>query len=170
MFVAENLNSDEYPEIVGFKGRVQKHSCFDSRMHSGMRGSASGGFVQAMANKLSETAEGARTSASDMAELIFKNLDNVSKVSNNINQALLIASQMLSIDLIGGDRLKQHQLKSVFKRIRKIYFRSGSTNENSKFLENCKSHESNLRISYFMTHIFTLVTVSVSIGAKIDTM
>ena len=53
-----------------------------------MRGSASGGFVQAMANKLSETAEGARTSASDMAELIFKNLDNVSKVSNNINEAL----------------------------------------------------------------------------------
>lgn len=83
MFVAENLNSDEYPEIVGFKGRVQKHSCFDSRMHSGMRGSASGGFVQAMANKLSETAEGARTSASDMAELIFKNLDNVSKVRVN---------------------------------------------------------------------------------------
>ena len=91
MFVAENLNSDEYPEIVGFKGRVQKHSCFDSRMHSGMRGSASGGFVQAMANKLSETAEGARTSASDMAELIFKNLDNVSKVSNNINEALGLA-------------------------------------------------------------------------------
>ena len=81
MFVAENLNSDEYPEVVGFKGRVQKHSCFDSRMHSGMRGSANSGFIQAMASKVSETAEGARTSASDMADLIFKNLDNVSKVS-----------------------------------------------------------------------------------------
>ena len=84
MFVAENLNSDEYPEVVGFKGRVQKHSCFDSRMHSGMRGSANSGFIQAMANKVSETAEGARTSASDMADLIFKNLDNVSKVSIRI--------------------------------------------------------------------------------------
>ena len=87
MFVAENLNSDEYPEVVGFKGRVQKHSCFDSRMHSGMRGSANSGFIQAMANKVSETAEGARTSASDMADLIFKNLDNVSKVSITIRLA-----------------------------------------------------------------------------------
>ena len=106
MFVAENLNSDEYPEIVGFKGRVQKHSCFDSRMHSGMRGSASGGFVQAMASKLSETAEGARTSASDMAELIFKNLDNVSKVSNNIIEALWLAC---------GCRVSIWLAKSAFK-------------------------------------------------------
>ena len=74
--MAENLNSDEYPEVVGFKGRTQQHRCFDKSMSHTLRGgpSAGGAYLQAVASKISEDLgpAGARSSgaAVDMARMV----------------------------------------------------------------------------------------------------
>jgi hypothetical protein len=36
-FTAEDLNSDEYPELLFWDGRQTRHHCFDASMHHGQR-------------------------------------------------------------------------------------------------------------------------------------
>ena len=37
LFLAEELNSDEYPELVYWSGHQKKHSCFQPSMHQGAK-------------------------------------------------------------------------------------------------------------------------------------
>ena len=96
-FVAENLNSDEYPEVIGFKGKQQQHRCFDKSMSHQLRGgpTAGGAYLQEVASKIAETRPmGARTSGQfDMAKMVSEAMEQISKV--NMFSRLELFSKLL---------------------------------------------------------------------------
>ena len=77
-FVADGLNSPEYPELLTFGGRQMKHQCFDSSMHSGVRNSAA---VNPFQTAVIEQAVGSRNvRTQDMSRLLQEAQEGITKV------------------------------------------------------------------------------------------
>lgn len=64
-FVAEDLNADEYPELLFWTGREERHQCFQPNMHHGQRTSQKTSFEAAF--QTSNFVDG------DFTKVIFKN-------------------------------------------------------------------------------------------------
>lgn len=79
-FVVDGMDEPEYPEVVGFNGRVQSHACFDASMHAGTR--SAGAFMQQLAEKVTESNDVstmARSSES-MQSLMFQASEQVTRI------------------------------------------------------------------------------------------
>lgn len=84
-FVADGLNSAEYPEVLTFNGRQVMHQCFDRSMHGGQR--SSGGPNAFQREVLQETVGDTRlqrTGGLNMTQILEEALEsNIRKVSLN---------------------------------------------------------------------------------------
>ena len=79
-FVVDGMDEPEYPEVVGFNGRVQSHACFDASMHAGTR--SAGAFMQQLAEKVTESNDVSTTarSSESMQSLMFQASEQVTRV------------------------------------------------------------------------------------------
>ena len=81
-FVADGLNSAEYPEILSFTGRKMNHVCFDRSMHAGVRGGNSGGeFQKSVFEEAISSDNGQRSSGKNSNEILEDALEQTTKVS-----------------------------------------------------------------------------------------
>lgn len=83
-FVADGLNSAEYPEILSFTGRKMNHVCFDRSMHAGVRGGNSGGeFQKSVFEEAISSDNGQRSSGKNSNEILEDALEQTTKVRYN---------------------------------------------------------------------------------------
>jgi len=91
-FVADGLNSPEYPELLTFADRQIRHQCFDSSMHaSAVRNGAAvkNPFQTAVLEQtVADSGRSPRTHAMDYQQILAETLENLGKVrfSNKKNK------------------------------------------------------------------------------------
>ena len=76
--LADNMNTNEYPELVTFRGRQSRHSCFQNQFH-GARSGAASDFIKAVVGDQANSK--LRTDAGDMEEYLMAELESVTRVS-----------------------------------------------------------------------------------------
>lgn len=72
------MNTNEYPELVTFRGRQSRHSCFQNRFH-GARSGAASDFIKAVVGDQADSK--LRTGAADLEEYLMAELESVTRVS-----------------------------------------------------------------------------------------
>jgi len=80
VFIADNMNTNEYPELVTFRGRQSRHSCFQNRFH-GARSGAASDFIKAVVGDQANSK--LRTGAGDLEEYLMAELESVTRVRAN---------------------------------------------------------------------------------------